>query len=78
MLNSYTLESLDGQLLDGEYHMRRLREFKPREGMELAAQQKEAEARRREEVTTDADGETKEDPEEEHNEENSKPEKEAA
>ena len=78
MLNSYTLESLDGQLLDGEYHARRLREFKPREGTELAAQQKEAEARRREEVTTDADGETEEDPEEEHNEENSEPEKEAA
>ena len=44
LLNSYTLESLDGRLLDGEYHARRLREFKPREGTELASQQKEVEA----------------------------------
>ena len=45
MLNSYKLETLDGQPLDGEYHARRLREFIPREGTELAAQQKEVKAR---------------------------------
>ena len=45
LLNSYTLESLDGHPLDGEYHARRLREFRPREGTELASQQKEVEAR---------------------------------
>ena len=45
ILNSYTLESLDRQLLEGEYHVRRLREFKHREGTELAMQQKEVEAR---------------------------------
>ena len=53
LLNSYTLESLNGQPLDGEYHIRRLREFKPREGTELATQQEEVEARRREEVLVD-------------------------
>ena len=37
ILNSCTLESLDGQPLEGEYHTRQLREFKPREGTELAA-----------------------------------------
>jgi hypothetical protein len=41
LLNSYKLETLEGQPLDGEYHARRLREFIPREGTELAAQQKE-------------------------------------
>ena len=49
MLNSYKLESLDGQPLEGEYHARRLREFSPREGTELAAQQKELEVGRIEE-----------------------------
>jgi hypothetical protein len=46
LLNSYKLETLEGQPLDGEYHARRLRVFKPREGTELAAQQKEVEERR--------------------------------
>ena len=41
ILNSYKLEALDGQLLEGEYHMRQPREFTPWEGTELAAQQKE-------------------------------------
>jgi hypothetical protein len=50
MLNSYKLEALDGQPLEGEYHARRLRGFIPREGTELAAQQKEVEAGRIEEV----------------------------
>ena len=45
LLNSYKVETLDGQLLDGEYHARRLRSFTPREGTELATQQKEVEAR---------------------------------
>jgi hypothetical protein len=45
ILNSYKLETLEGQPLDGEYHARRLREFIPREGTELATQQKEWEAR---------------------------------
>ena len=46
MLNSYKLEALDGQPLDGEFHVRRLREFVPREGTELASQQREVEAKR--------------------------------
>ena len=50
MLNSYKLKTLQGQMLDGEYHARRLREFVPREGTELATQQKEAEERRVEEL----------------------------
>ena len=41
ILNSYKLETLEGQPLDGEYHARRLRIFIPREGTELAAQQRE-------------------------------------
>ena len=50
ILNSYKLESLNGQPLDGEYHARRLRAFVPREGTELAAQQKEVEAKRAPEI----------------------------
>jgi RNase H-like domain found in reverse transcriptase/Integrase core domain len=50
LLNSYKLETLEGQPLDGEHHARRLRAFTPREGTELAAQQKEIEAQRREEL----------------------------
>lgn len=41
LLNSYKLETLEGHPLDREYHARRLHEFVPREGTELAAQQKE-------------------------------------
>ena len=41
LLNSYKLETLEGQPLEGKYHARRLQEFIPREGTELAAQQKE-------------------------------------
>ena len=48
LLNSYKLETLDGKLLVGEYHTRRLREFIPREGTKLAEQQKELETRREE------------------------------
>src|ERR1700722_14533946 len=39
ILNSYKLETLEGQPIEGEYHARRLRGFTPREGTELAAQQ---------------------------------------
>ena len=41
MANSYRLETLDGALLDGEFSARRLHEFIPRDGTELAEQQKE-------------------------------------
>jgi len=50
ILNSYKLEALDGQPLDGEYQARRLQEFIPREGTELASQQKEVEKRQTEET----------------------------
>ena len=50
LLNSYKLETLDGQLLDGEYHARRLRRFTPREGTELASQQQEIMTQRAEET----------------------------
>ena len=43
LLNSYKLETSEGQPLEGEYHARRLRGFTPREGTELATQQKEIE-----------------------------------
>ena len=33
-MNSYNLESLDGEPLRGDYNTRRLREFIPREGTE--------------------------------------------
>ena len=41
------MESLDGELLKGDYNARRLREFLPREGTELAKEQKDFEARQR-------------------------------
>ena len=40
--------------------MRRLREFIPRDGTELVAQQKEVEARRVEEATTEIEGDPEE------------------
>jgi hypothetical protein len=46
LLNSYKLETLNGQPLEGEFHARRLREFVPREGTELDQQQRELETRR--------------------------------
>jgi hypothetical protein len=57
-VNSYKLETLDGARLEGEYSARRLREFVPREGMELVEAQKvfmektkkEEEERRRKEI----------------------------
>jgi hypothetical protein len=55
LLNSYKLETLEGQPLDGEYNARRLRKFVPRGGTELATQQKEFEERRIEEL--DMEGE---------------------
>ena len=39
MLNSYKLETLKGEPLKGDYSVRRLREFVPREGTELAREQ---------------------------------------
>lgn len=39
--NSYQLETLDGARLEGAFSMRRLREFTPREGTDLAEAQKE-------------------------------------
>jgi hypothetical protein len=45
LLNSYKLETLQGQPLDGEYHARRIQKFISREGTELAAQQKEIETK---------------------------------
>ena len=49
MLNSYKLETLGGQVLDREYHARRIWRFIPREGTELTAQQREVEEGRTEE-----------------------------
>lgn len=39
MLNSYILETLDGVRLSGEFNVRRLRRFVPREGTNLAREQ---------------------------------------
>ncbi len=50
MLNSYKLETLEGQPLEGKYYARRLQEFVLREGTELTSQQKEVKARRVEEI----------------------------
>jgi hypothetical protein len=41
LANSYRLETLDGAQLEGEFSARRLREFIPREGTDLAEAQKE-------------------------------------
>ena len=60
ILNSYKLETLNGQPLDGEYHARRLRRFIPREGTELAAQQREVEAGRIAEIKESDPKETQE------------------
>ena len=43
LLNSYKLETLQGTPLDGLFNARRLRGFIPREGTELAVQQKKFE-----------------------------------
>ena len=43
IVNSYRLETLDGQAIEGEFHARRLRGFQPREGTQLAREQKEFE-----------------------------------
>ena len=45
LLNSYRLETLDGTPLDGKFSARCLRGFTPREGTELAMQQKKFEDR---------------------------------
>ena len=67
-----------GEPLEGEYHARQLREFTPREGTDLANQQKEVEAREMEdlnvteETNTDASSDDAEDmePQEESGEGN--------
>ena len=46
LLNSYKLETLEGQPVEGEFHSRQLRAFTPREGTMLALQQKDLEARK--------------------------------
>jgi hypothetical protein len=74
MLNSYKLETLDGQPLDGEYHARRLRGFTPREGTELAMQQKGFEAERTEEEPEKEPDEDVEVASNGDNEENTSPE----
>ena len=43
LLNSYRLEMLQGTPLDGMFNARHLQSFVPREGTELAAQQKKFE-----------------------------------
>jgi hypothetical protein len=60
LLNSYTLESLEGEPLKGDYNARRLREFVPREGTELAREQKDFEARQEEVGDTVEVGENEE------------------
>ena len=45
MLNLYMLELLDREPLKGDYNVRRLREFIPREGTELTIEQKDFKAR---------------------------------
>lgn len=57
LLNSYKLETRDGQPLEGEFHARRLRKFALREGTELASQQKEVEALREVVVDPELDDE---------------------
>jgi hypothetical protein len=49
LLNSYTLETLAGAPINRRFSARRLREFTPREGTELAKVQKEVEERCRKE-----------------------------
>jgi hypothetical protein len=53
LLNSYKVETLEGHLLEGEYHARRLREFVPREGTELATRQKEISTNQMVEINDD-------------------------
>ena len=61
ILNSYKLETLEGQSLEGEYHARRLRRFTPREGTELATKQKEVEDKRLQELEPEIELDTTED-----------------
>jgi hypothetical protein len=49
LLNSYTLEKLDGTPIPGHFSARRLREFTPREGTKLAKEQLELEQKMAEE-----------------------------
>ena len=47
-MNSYMLELLEGEPLRGDYSARQLREFIPREGMELTTEQRDFRARQEE------------------------------
>ena len=68
ILNSYKLETTEGILLDGEFNMRCLRPFEPREGTELAALQEaymeklreEGQAEEVEETEDEEDNQTEE------------------
>jgi transposase InsO family protein len=53
LLNSYKLETITGQPMEGEFHARRLRAFTPREGTELAEQQREIIAQRVEQLSSE-------------------------
>jgi len=79
LLNSYRLKTLEGVPLDGLFNARCLRGFSPREGMELATQQKmveewltsqgsEAEGPMVTEVTALLDGGSKETPDDDSEE----------
>ena len=54
--NSYRLEDLDGNEIEGTFSSRRLREFVPREGTQLAKAQKELEERLAKEEVEREDG----------------------
>ena len=58
--NSYTLETLDGKPFSGQFSARRLREFIPREGTELAKVQKDVMAKAGEEEQRMAEEEKRE------------------
>lgn len=53
LCNLYCLETIQGEPLDGEFHTRRLRVFYPREGMKLAEEQRDVEARKNKGNLTD-------------------------
>ena len=54
LLNSYTLETLNGELLPGSFSARRLQRFFPKEGTKLADEQKRREEQNAEEEREEA------------------------
>ena len=60
LLNSYKLETLEGQPVEGEFHSQRLQAFTPKEGTTLALQQKDLEARKAAETGVGASDESAE------------------